>query len=123
MIRLKRIYDKETAGIGRQFLIDRLWPRGIKKIDLQCEAWLKDVAPSTELRAWYHSEPDKWEEFRKRYFSELDARPESWRPLLEAAQAGAVTLLYSSRETEHNNAVALKEYLEKKMPGRKRKAQ
>jgi len=121
MIKLKRIYDKETPSAGHRFLIDRLWPRGIKKTDLQCDAWIRDVAPSTELRAWYHHEPDKWEEFRKRYFSELEAKPESWQPILEAAQKETVTLLYSSREIEHNNATALKEYLEMKTPGKKKK--
>ena len=116
MILLQRVYDKETSTAGRRFLIDRLWPRGIKKSNLQCDAWLKEVAPSTELRAWYHREPDKWEEFRKRYFMELDANPGSWQPILEAAIKGTVILLYSSRETMHNNAVALKEYIEREMP-------
>lgn len=115
MIHVKRVYAKSTPGAGQKFLIDRLWPRGIKRTDLQCDAWFKDVAPSTELRNWYHREPDKWEEFRNRYFAELDAKPESWRPLLEAAAKGTITLLYSSRETEHNNATALKEYLERKL--------
>ncbi len=121
MILLKRIYDKEVTAAGYRILIDRLWPRGIKKTDLSCDVWLKDVAPSTELRSWYHHEPDRWKEFRQRYFSELDAKPESWQPILEAAQKGTVTLLYSSREEKLNNAAALKEYLEKKMSRKKTK--
>ncbi len=115
MIRLKRVYDPEAASEGSLFLVERLWPRGIRKNELRYDAWLKDVAPSTELRTWFQHDPDKWEEFRSRYFSELDAKPESWQPIFAAAQKGTITLLYSSRDTKHNNAVALKEYLEQKI--------
>ena len=120
MILLKRVYDPDGIDAEFRFLVDRLWPRGIKKETLRCDAWIKDVAPSNELRAWYQHDPDKWDEFRKRYFSELEAKPESWQPILAAAQKGTVALLYSSRETRLNNAVALKEYLEKKMARRPR---
>ena len=121
MILLKRVYDPDGIDAESRFLVDRLWPRGIKKETLRCDAWIKDVAPSNELRAWYQHDPDKWDEFRKRYFSELEAKPESWQPILAAAQKGTVALLYSSRETRLNNAVALKEYLEKKMARRPRR--
>jgi uncharacterized protein YeaO (DUF488 family) len=114
-ILLHRIYDPEDARGGCRFLVDRLWPRGIKKDSVRLDAWLKEVAPSNELRLWYQHDPDKWEEFKHRYFSELESKPESWQPLLEALKKGAITLLYSSRETKLNNAEALKEYLEEKI--------
>jgi uncharacterized protein YeaO (DUF488 family) len=115
MIRLKRAYDRASRSDGRRFLVERLWPRGISKSKLQIEAWLKDVGPSTELRKWFSHDPDKWDEFRKRYRRELDAHPEAWQPILSAARRGSVTLVYSSHDTEHNNAVALREYLEGKL--------
>lgn len=79
------------------------------------DAWMREVAPSGDLRRWFGHDAGRWEEFRRRYFAELDGRPESWMPLLEAARKGPVTLLYSARDTEHNQAVALKEYLESKL--------
>jgi uncharacterized protein YeaO (DUF488 family) len=85
----------------------------VTKEALRIEGWLKDVAPSDDLRKWFGHEPAKWDEFRRRYFAELDAKPEAWQPILKAARRGNVTLLYSARDTEHNNSVALKEYLEK----------
>ena len=94
--------------------MERLWPRGIKKESLKIDAWLKDVAPSTELRTWFGHDPEKWLEFRRRYFKELDSNPKAWAPIREAAARGRVTLYYSSRDETHNNAVALKEYLESK---------
>ena len=112
MIKLKRIYDPASPTDGSRFLVDRLWPRGVKKEDAQLDRWLKDIAPSDELRNWYHHEPDKWDEFCRRYFSELDAQPYAWQPLLTAARQGDVTLLYSARDVEHNNALALKRYLD-----------
>jgi uncharacterized protein YeaO (DUF488 family) len=115
MIQVKRAYEKAERADGKRFLVDRLWPRGVKKEALAVTAWLKDVAPSTELREWYGHEPEKWDEFRKRYFAELKAEPAAWQPLVDAARKGTITLVYSSRETEINNAVALKEFLEKKL--------
>lgn len=94
-----------------RILVERLWPRGLSKKALHVDAWLKDVGPSTELRQWFRHDPEKWPRFRARYFRELDSRPEAWRPIVTAARRGAVTLVYSSRDTEHNNAVALKDYL------------
>jgi uncharacterized protein YeaO (DUF488 family) len=107
-IELKRVYDA-PRGRGKRYLVERLWPRGIRKDELQITGWLRDVAPSTELRRWFAHDPAKWDAFRRRYFAELDEHREAWRPLAEAE--GTITLLYSARDTEHNNAVALKEFL------------
>jgi uncharacterized protein YeaO (DUF488 family) len=111
MIKLKRVYDPAAAADGKRFLVERLWPRGVKKADLKMSAWLKDVAPSTALRRWFGHDPDKWKEFQKRYFRELKAHADVIDPIVEAARTGSVTLLYSSHDQEHNNAVALKSYL------------
>jgi uncharacterized protein YeaO (DUF488 family) len=113
-IEVHRVYDLDSAPAGRRFLVDRLWPRGVTKEKLGAE-WLKDVAPSNELRKWYQHDPARRSEFQKRYFAELDRVPEAWKSLVEAARTGPVVLLYSSKETEINNAVALKMYLERKL--------
>jgi len=115
LLKTKRVYERAQVSDGTRFLVDRLWPRGIKKETLKMEAWLKDVAPSPELRKWFAHDPAKWQEFKKRYQAELKANPDSWKPLLEAARQGNVTLLYSARDTEHNSAVLLKEFLEDRM--------
>jgi len=115
MIKVKRVYDPVEPDDGQRFLVERLWPRGIRKEALQMKGWLKDVAPSDGLRRWFGHDPRKWEEFRRRYFAELEAHPEAWQPLLEAARAGNITLLFSARDTSHNNAVALREFLEEKL--------
>ncbi len=117
MIRLKRVYQPAEKADGRRFLVERLWPRGVSKTSLRVDAWLKDVAPSTALRQWFSHDPGKWNEFRKRYFTELAANEAALAPIQEAAAEGDVTLVYSSHDTEHNNAVALKEYLEAKSGG------
>ena len=114
MIRLKRAYDAMSRSDGTRFLVERLWPRGVSKAALQLDAWLKEVGPSTALRKWYSHDPEKWREFRRRYFHELDSRPEAWEPIVSAARRGTVTLVYSSHDTEHNNAVALQDYLQTK---------
>jgi uncharacterized protein YeaO (DUF488 family) len=114
MITVKRAYDPVSASEGSRFLVERLWPRGVQKTKLRIDAWLKDVAPSTELRKWFSHDPMKWKEFRRRYFRELDSQPEAWRPIVSAARRRRVTLVYSSHDTEHNNAVALQEYLQTK---------
>lgn len=115
MIQIKRVYEMAAAADGARFLVDRLWPRGVKKEAVAIQAWLKDASPSTELRRWYHHDPGQWNEFRRRYFAELKENPSSWQPLLDAARRGTVTLLYSSKHVEHNNAVALMEFLNKKL--------
>jgi uncharacterized protein YeaO (DUF488 family) len=125
MISLKRVYEPASPDDGVRILVERLWPRGIKKDALRLDTWLKDVAPSDGLRRWFGHEPKKWDSFRDRYFGELDANPEGWESIAKAARRGRVTLIYSSRDTEHNNAVALKDYLQDKIrrgSGRKRVA-
>ncbi|MCL4561468.1 MAG: DUF488 domain-containing protein [Chloroflexi bacterium] len=114
MIRVQRVYRGTTQIYGRRFLVDRLWPRGVRKEDLPMDGWIRDVAPSDELRHWFGHEPERWAEFQRRYFAELDEKPQSWQPLLDAARQGDVTLLYGAQDEEHNNAVALKIYLENK---------
>ena len=106
------MYERAQASDGTRFLVDRLWPRGIKKEELKMETWLKDVAPSPELRKWFAHDPARWQEFQKRYRAELRANPEAWKPILEAAKKGDVTLLYGARDTEHNSAILLKAFLE-----------
>jgi uncharacterized protein YeaO (DUF488 family) len=113
MIRIKRVYEEPSAEDGARFLVERLWPRGIKKASLQMNAWLKDVAPSTDLRRWFAHDAAKWPEFERRYRAELEAHPDGWKPLLEEGRAGRVTLLYSSHDTQHNSAVVLCDYLNK----------
>lgn len=115
MIKIKRVYEPVSSQDGSRYLIDRLWPRGVKKETLKITGWDKEVAPSNELRHWYGHDPDKWCEFNKRYFTELDGKPETWRPLLEAARAGDITLLFSTKELERNNAVTLRAYLEQRL--------
>ncbi len=113
MIQTKRVYEPESSRDGKRFLVERLWPRGIKKENLDIDAWLKDIAPSTELRQWFNHDPAKWNEFQKRYRAELRAHQATLTPLMAAAHRGNVTLLYSARDQEHNNAVVLKSYIEK----------
>jgi uncharacterized protein YeaO (DUF488 family) len=112
MLTIKRVYEKAEAGDGVRFLVERLWPRGIKKEKLKMNAWLKDAAPSPSLRKWYGHDVARWEEFRQRYRRELEDNPEAWMPILEAVKEGNVTLLYSARDTEHNSARVLKEFLQ-----------
>ncbi len=111
-IRTKRIYEEPARSDGRRILIDRLWPRGISKDAAQIHSWDKSVAPSHELRRWYQHEPSKWEEFRRRYFAELDANPEGLAELRAHLGQGTATLLFGSKEERLNNATALREYLE-----------
>lgn len=116
MIQLKRVYEKSERQDGIRFLVERLWPRGIRKTDLHMDAWQKDAAPSDPLRKWFSHDPKKWTAFEHKYFAELEERPEAWEPVLKAARHATVTLLYSSHDMEHNNAVALKRFLEARMP-------
>ena len=115
MIQVKRVYDAPTKADGRRFLVDRLWPRGVKKETLQLAGWLKEVAPSNELRQWFNHDPDKWNEFQKRYRGELTKNPVGWQPLMEAAASGTLTLLFSAHDTDHNNAVVLRDYLNERI--------
>ncbi|MGB6874682.1 MAG: DUF488 family protein [Candidatus Acidiferrales bacterium] len=118
MIDIARVYDKPQAKSAKpssRFLVERLWPRGMKKESLQLNGWLKEVAPSTVLRTWYGHKVERWPEFRKRYLAELHKNPNAWQPLLEATRRGGVTLLYSARDTEHNSAIILREFLASKL--------
>jgi uncharacterized protein YeaO (DUF488 family) len=111
MIKLKRAYEPASRTDGKRFLVERLWPRGVKKSSLPLAGWLKEVAPSTGLRKWFNHDPAKWNEFRKRYFVELNDHDETVQQLLQAARQGTITLIYSSHDEQHNNAAALQEYL------------
>ena len=110
-IQIKRVYETPEAADGRRFLVDRVWPRGMTKERLQADVWLKSVAPSTELRNWFKHDPSKWKGFKARYFMELEQNPEGIATLFNALKKGLVTLLYSAKDSDHNQAVALKEYL------------
>ncbi len=115
MIQIKRAYEEVSPKKdGVRILVDRLWPRGITKHELKIDAWLKDVAPSNELRKRFNHDPSKWKEFCRHYFADLKKNPESWAPIEAAAKKGAVTLVYGARDTEHNNAAALREFLLKR---------
>jgi len=116
MLRIKRAYEPPVRGDGRRILIERLWPRGMKKEALNADAWMKDVAPSTELRQWFGHRVNRWETFRRRYRKELDANPAAWTAILAVASRGPVTLLYSARDVTHNSAVVLRDYLAKRSP-------
>lgn len=117
-ITLSRVYDKDTGGRQRRFLVERLWPRGVRRDSQRLDAWLPEVGPSSDLRKWFGHDPRRWDEFRRRYAAELDAQPAVWRPLIDAAADGDITLVYSSHDVEHNNAVALRAYLLAKMADR-----
>lgn len=110
-IDIARAYDSLGQDGRVRFLVDRMWPRGVTKDTLRLEAWLRDVAPSTALRRWFGHDPERWEEFRERYHAELDANPQAWQPLVDAAKRGPVVLLFGARDREHNQAVVLREYL------------
>jgi len=113
MIAVKRAYDAASRTDGVRILVERLWPRGVSKAKLPLDAWLKDVAPSTALRKWFSHDPNKWHEFRRRYFRELRLQPQAWRRIVSTSRRGRVTLVYSSRDRLHNNAVALQQYLQR----------
>ncbi|MEN6463585.1 MAG: DUF488 family protein [Syntrophaceae bacterium] len=113
MIKTKRAYDPVSADDGKRVLVDRLWPRGLKKEKAHIDEWLKDIAPSTDLRKWYSHDPAKWQEFKKRYRNELKERKNMLDELRAEARDRTITLVYSSREREINNAEALREFLSK----------
>jgi uncharacterized protein YeaO (DUF488 family) len=115
LLKTKRAYEPAEASDGIRFLVERLWPRGIKREKLEMKAWLKDVAPSPALRKWFAHDPAKWQEFQRRYWAELEANPEAWQPIVDVAEQGNITLLYSARDTEHNSAILLKAFLEEQM--------
>jgi uncharacterized protein YeaO (DUF488 family) len=114
VIKLKRVYEPASGDDGVRLLVERLWPRGVRKTRLKLDGWLKEVAPSADLRKWYGHDPKKWPEFRRRYFTELRAAPAAWRPLLSAAKRGRVTFIYAAHDEARNGAVALKAFLDRR---------
>ncbi len=114
-INIKRAYDQPAKADGFRILVDRLWPRGISKEKLKVDLWLKEIAPSDGLRKWFSHDPERWEEFKSHYFEELEANREPVERILQEAGRRPVTLLFSSKEQELNNAAALKEYIEAKV--------
>ncbi|HEX7338381.1 MAG TPA: DUF488 domain-containing protein [Rhodanobacteraceae bacterium] len=114
-IAIKRAYEEPAPTDGQRVLVDRLWPRGVSKDKAALDEWLKDIAPSNELRKWFGHEPAKFAEFKKRFIAELDANEAGWKPLLERARKGPLTLVYSAHDEAHNNAVVIKAYLEKRL--------
>ncbi len=122
MVKIKRAYDPPSAGVdGKRVLIDRLWPRGLRKEDARIDEWMREIGPSNELRKWFGHDPEKWVEFKKRFFSELNEKPDMVDKIVEAARRDTVTLLFGSKEKRFNNAVALKEYIEARMRASERK--
>jgi uncharacterized protein YeaO (DUF488 family) len=114
-IDVKRAYEPPARSDGHRVLIDRIWPRGVTKEDLGVDAWLKELAPSTALRKWFGHDPKKWDEFKARYARELEQHPDALEQLVAKAKAGRVTLVFGARDVLHNNAVALKENLERRL--------
>ena len=115
MFKTRRIYDKLDANDGFRILVDRIWPRGLKKNDVKIDLWQKDIAPSSALRKWFNHDRRKWNEFKSRYYEELKDKQENVKLFLEKAEQGTITLLYSSKEEKYNNAIALKEILQSKL--------
>lgn len=114
-IRLKRAYDEPAPDDGCRVLVDRIWPRGIARKEARLDDWLKDIAPSSELRRWFGHDPEKWSEFVEKYFRELDRQDELVEKLAKHAGNGRLTLIFAARDREHNNAAALKRYLEERI--------
>jgi uncharacterized protein YeaO (DUF488 family) len=113
-VNLKRAYEAPASSDGQRVLVDRVWPRSITKEEILIDDWVKDVAPSTALRKWFNHEPPKCNEFKRRYFRELEKRPDALKRLLAKSRAGTMTLVFGAKDEGHNNAVALKEYLERR---------
>ncbi len=109
--RIKRAYEPPSRKDGLRYLVDRLWPRGLKKQDLALDGWLRDVAPSQTLRKWFRHDPERWDGFRSQYREELRKNQEALKPLLEAVAKGPVTLVYSAHDEAHNQAVVLRDFL------------
>ena len=113
-ITLKRVYEQPTKSDGKRILVDRLWPRGLTKEKAKVDVWLKEIAPSTELRKWFNHEPSKWPEFKKRYRTEMHNNAKAISVLKDYLASGKVTIVYGAKDEEHNEALVIKEYLEEK---------
>ena len=113
-VNVKRVYDPPSAEDGYRVLVDRLWPRGLSKAELKLDEWMKEIAPSNELRKRFHHDANQWWEFQKMYFKELEGHSDLAEQLIQRSRAGTLTLLYAARDEEHNNAIALRNYLEGK---------
>lgn len=122
MVRVKRVYDPPSEEDGIRILVDRLWPRGLSKERAEVDLWLRDLAPSPGLREWFGHDPDKWDEFRRRYRAELSRHLDEIKPIIEASRTDTITLVYSARDEEHNSAVALREYLREHLRPRRKAA-
>ena len=111
-IKLKRVYEEPESSDGTRVLVERLWPRGLSKEKARVDLWLKDAAPSTELRKWFNHDPSRWDEFKKRYFKELDSNPQALEPIFKIISGGTLTFVFASKEKTYNNSAALREYIE-----------
>ncbi|MFT3999814.1 MAG: DUF488 domain-containing protein [Rhizobium sp.] len=111
-LRIKRIYEPPAAQDGTRILVDRLWPRGVSKEEAHVHAWLKEIAPSAELRRWFGHDPEKWDAFRRRYLEELENNPAAVEELKRQIGQSTATLLYGARDTEHNNALVLRDFID-----------
>ena len=115
MIRLKRAYEEPASKDGLRILVERLWPRGVSKERAAIDLWLRELAPSTELRKWFHHAPEKWDEFRQRYWAELKEKGDLLALLKHRTSEGPVTFVFAARDEQRNSAIALKEYLEERL--------
>jgi uncharacterized protein YeaO (DUF488 family) len=115
MIKIERIYNNPGGNKSFRILVDRLWPRGLSKEKVKMDLWQKNIAPSNSLRKWFGHDDEKWNEFKRRYFKELDKNIDSVNEIIDKVKGGSITLLYGSKDEKFNNAVALKEYLEEKI--------
>jgi len=114
-IKIKRVYEKAVKDDGLRILVDRLWPRGVKKEEADWDEWLKELAPSTELRKWFDHDPEKWPDFKRKYKEELKSNEAVANFIRDHKKGKTITLLYSAHDEAHNQAMVLQEYLEKKM--------
>ena len=112
-IRVKRAYEQPDSSDGTRVLVDRVWPRGVRRQEAELAEWLKEIAPSSDLRKWFNHDPDKWQDFMEKYCRELDGRPELVQKLVALAAKGPLTLVFAAKDREHNNAVVLRRYLQK----------
>lgn len=116
LVGVKRIYDKASITDGKRVFVDRLWPRGVKKSTANVDVWMKEIAPSNELRLWFDHDPKKWESFKAKYMKELEGNKRS-EDIMAMIEKNDVTLLYAAKDTEHNNAVVLSEFIKSRVQG------